>query len=335
MLLINGARYEQWTPPSEEAFEDTIKEHVQEIFGENSVYLDLKHRLLGSDIAGIPDAYAITLDPDKLWIVEVELSTHNVFEHIIPQLGKFLAGLKRPATRDKLCNVLFNEIESRSNFKQILSRKGEIFKFVSNLVTKSPEVVVIIDRWVSGLEDIEAALSANITICEFVTFYRKDVGLSAHAHQFEPLYLRTTEGYQGLWHSLLDGVRKRGIPVKYRANERVYQAISIGKAGIHFEWIAYHNALGVELHFERPSAAENKRLLRVFEQQKSEIENKVGEPIVFDPSFHKRWTRLLVRKATAETEVPPRIGDELRCWGIETMAKLYHVCKPLLDNSDI
>ncbi|MFQ5997150.1 MAG: DUF4268 domain-containing protein [Dehalococcoidales bacterium] len=107
--------------------------------------------------------------------------------------------------------------------------------------------------------------------------------------------------------------------------------VASGKAGIHFEWIAYHDALGVELHFELPDLAVNKRLLKIFEQKKLEIEERVGEPILFDHYFHKRWTRLLIRKATLGTETPPNLGDATRQWGIETMAKLYTVCKPLVD----
>lgn len=332
MLLIDGIRYERWSPPSESAFEEIVKEHARDIFGDNSIYFDLKHKLRGSNIATIPDAYVITLDPDKLCIVEVELSTHPVWEHIMPQLGKFLAAFKNPVTRNRLRDELWKEIQAYSSFKKMLGQKREVFKFLTDLLTKPPEVVVIVDQFVPELEDVEVALSANVTICEFTTFCREGIGLSDHAHQFEPLYTRPESSYRALWQSLLDGVKSYGIPVKHRINERVYQPISTGRAGIHFEWIAYHNALGVELHFERSDSAENKKLLQVFELKKTEIEDKVGESIVFDHSFHKRWTRLLVRKATAENEVPPLIGDELRRWGTETMVKLYEACKPILDS---
>lgn len=332
MLLIDGDKYERWMPASEEAFEEIVKEHAHDIFGDNSAYLDIKHKLIGSEIASIPDAYAITFDPDKLWIVELELSTHNVYDHIMPQLGKFLAALSRSATRDKLCNLLFNELQARSNVKETLGQRGEIHRFVFNLLTNPPHVLVIIDRLVPGLEDLEVALSADVTICEFATFCKEDLGLAAHCHQFEPLYLRSTYDYRLLWQSLIDGVKRHGIVAKNRINERGYQPISTGKAGIHFEWIAYHDALGVELHFERADPAVNRRLLKMFEQKKLEIEEKVNEPVLFDHSFHGRWTRLLMRKATVGTETPPRLGDAIRQWGVETMVKLYTVCKPLVDN---
>lgn len=103
----------------------------------------------------------------------------------------------------------------------------------------------------------------------------------------------------------------------------------------HFEWIAYHDALSVELHFERADPSVNRRLLRMFEQKRPEIEDMVGEPILFVDSFHGQWTRLLVRKATVRTETPPRLGDALRQWGVETMVKLYRACKPVVDNLNL
>lgn len=45
MLLIDGMKYELWTPPNEDEFERVVKEHAQEIFGEQSIYLDGKQEL--------------------------------------------------------------------------------------------------------------------------------------------------------------------------------------------------------------------------------------------------------------------------------------------------
>ena len=37
MLLIDGVKYQEWTPPNEDEFERVVKEHAQDIFGENSI----------------------------------------------------------------------------------------------------------------------------------------------------------------------------------------------------------------------------------------------------------------------------------------------------------
>ena len=36
MLIIDGVKYELWIPPNEDEFERVVKEHAQEIFGEQS-----------------------------------------------------------------------------------------------------------------------------------------------------------------------------------------------------------------------------------------------------------------------------------------------------------
>jgi len=46
MLLIDGVKYELWTPPSEDELEQIIIEHAKDIFGENSIYLDKKQNEL-------------------------------------------------------------------------------------------------------------------------------------------------------------------------------------------------------------------------------------------------------------------------------------------------
>jgi len=42
MLLIDGVKYELWTPSNEDEFEQVVKEHTEDIFGEQSIYLDMK-----------------------------------------------------------------------------------------------------------------------------------------------------------------------------------------------------------------------------------------------------------------------------------------------------
>ena len=63
MLVIDGVKYRLWTPEDEEKeFHPMIREHHKEIFGEDSVYSDVKHKLKSkSGIGSIPDAYVISL----------------------------------------------------------------------------------------------------------------------------------------------------------------------------------------------------------------------------------------------------------------------------------
>lgn len=76
MLLIDGVTYKLWTPKDEEKeFHPMIKEHSKEIFGEKSLYFDVKHVLKSkSGIGSIPDAYVITLKIDTIIFSERKLN---------------------------------------------------------------------------------------------------------------------------------------------------------------------------------------------------------------------------------------------------------------------
>ncbi len=89
MLVIDGTRFVEWTPKSEEKdFHPLVKSQSKEIFGEDSIYFDIKTLLKSaSGIGSIPDAYVLDLsEPYSWYVVENELSTHPIYEHIVSQL---------------------------------------------------------------------------------------------------------------------------------------------------------------------------------------------------------------------------------------------------------
>jgi hypothetical protein len=194
ILLIDGVKYEEWRPTNEDEFEQVVREHAEDIFGEQSIYLDIKPKLKSrSGIGSIPDGYVIVFGEQPNWyIVEVELSSHPLYDHIVPQVGKFISGIRNPSTQKEIVDALFHEIDS-DEFLRLRLRKAigatETYKFLADLVSKSPVVIIIIEKHTGQLDEaIEALRHPQIKIVEFQTFAREDVGLPVHAHLFEPLY---------------------------------------------------------------------------------------------------------------------------------------------------
>lgn len=194
ILLIDGVTYEVWTPSNEDEFEQIVKEHAKDIFGEESIYLDIKHKLKSkSGIGSIPDGYVIIFGDKPHWhVVEVELSSHPLYEHIVPQVSKFINGIKNPSTQKEIVDVLYREING-DEFLKLHLTKGigttEIYKFLADLLSKLPVVTIIIEKHTEQLDEAISALAhPQIKIVEFQTFTREGVGLNVHAHLFEPLY---------------------------------------------------------------------------------------------------------------------------------------------------
>jgi hypothetical protein len=193
ILVIDGVKYEAWTPTNEDEFERMVKEHAKDIFGEESIYLE-KHKLrTKSGIGSIPDGYVIIVGDQPQWhIVEVELSTHPLYEHIVPQISKFINGIRNPSTQRDIVDALFNEIDS-DEFDRLQLKKAigtaETYKFLADLVSRPPVVTIIIEKRTEQLDEAISALAhSQIKIVEFQTFTREKVGLAVHAHLFEPLY---------------------------------------------------------------------------------------------------------------------------------------------------
>ena len=79
-LLFDNTLYNYYEYPSEKEFEKVIISQSANIFGSDSLYVDIKKRI-GDSIVTIPDGYLIDFsfqaDP-RLYIIENELAKHTI-----------------------------------------------------------------------------------------------------------------------------------------------------------------------------------------------------------------------------------------------------------------
>jgi hypothetical protein len=110
MLVIDGIRFNLWIPEKErEQFHPIIKEHSKEIFGRDSVYLDIGLRLKSeAGLGAEPDAFVIDPIKKELYIVEAELSKHDPYKHINDQLTRFINSMDNPRTKNAVVEALYD-----------------------------------------------------------------------------------------------------------------------------------------------------------------------------------------------------------------------------------
>jgi hypothetical protein len=197
MLLLDGVKYDLWNPSNEDEFEREVKEHITEIFGEQCIYLDKKQKLKSlSGIGSIPDGLAIILGTQpELYIVEYELSNHDVYEHVVSQVSKFINGLLNSSTRQKIARIIYDEISGDPLLKIKVEQalhSSEIFKFSTELLEGKPILTIIIENKTEELSEALKPFSYQnikaMKVVEFQTFTREGVGLAVHGHLFEPIY---------------------------------------------------------------------------------------------------------------------------------------------------
>jgi hypothetical protein len=193
MLIVDGVRYKPWTPKDEEKeFHPLVKAQFEGIFGKDTIYFDVKTLIrTASGIGSIPDAYVIKLcEPCEWYVIENELATHPVFDHVVRQLTKFINGIENKDARNQILDMLYEQINKDNSLRSTVSTKtgsAEIYHFLSKLIlTKKPRIVVIIDEITQELEEAAHALSYIPNLVEFRTFVREDNSKN-YAHLFEPL----------------------------------------------------------------------------------------------------------------------------------------------------
>jgi hypothetical protein len=186
----------------EEELEDLVEANSKKIFGEDSFYFNVKTRLKSpGGMVSIPDGYAVTLTKPYRWfVVEAELSSHPIYEHVVSQLTKFINGLKNSETRKSLVKSLHDAITSdpvqEAWIKQRLG-SGEVYKFLNDVIDDPPELVVLIDEKTIELEEALSGLPLREKYAiEFKVYEREGVGLR-NILSFDSLLRNTKEGKAG------------------------------------------------------------------------------------------------------------------------------------------
>ena len=204
MLLIDGVRFRLWTPKDEEKeFHPMIKEHFKEIFGQHSMYFDVRPVLRsGSGLGSIPDAYVIRLDDPAWYVVENELATHPVYEHIVSQLTKFINGLERQNVRSENLDKIYDKIQSDPILKAFAEKETgpqELYHFLSKVISSPPQIVVLIDKKTHKAMEAVQVLKNPARVVEFRTYVRENAP-GVHAHLFQPIYrTKPPDGSKSKW----------------------------------------------------------------------------------------------------------------------------------------
>ncbi len=193
-LLITEKVYNQHLWDLEEEFEKEVITHSRELFGDESIYIDIKKRIGRGDILSIPDGYLIDFsfksDP-RLYIIENELSSHDPFAHIGQQLLKFSISYK--ASGRKIKEFLLNDIIKDTAKKSFIDDKlkslniRNIDAFLELIIFDKPVgAIIIIDQRTDDLINVLNQLTMNTEVVEFQTFITDEEEFDCHVHKYIP-----------------------------------------------------------------------------------------------------------------------------------------------------
>jgi hypothetical protein len=135
-------------------------------FGRDSIFIDAKKKIETKSLGNsIPDGFLFDLsdkDNPEFYLVEVELSKHDFFNHIFPQITKFFGFFKNTTNQsdlvEKMFAVITNDGELKKEFKRHLGDR-EIYKFLKDTIENSQNILLILDGDKSELPEITETYS--------------------------------------------------------------------------------------------------------------------------------------------------------------------------------
>lgn len=191
MLIVDGVKYKPFKFGNEEKeFHPAVRRNSKEIFGKDSLYFDVRHILrTASGIGSIPDAYVISPSKSKWYVVEIEFSSHPVYDHIVNQLTKFMNGVANQNTRDQIIDMLYEAICENTDMKVELQKSvgsADIHHFLTKLIRENPRIVIVIDEKTPQVSEACGVLRWEMDIIEFKAFV-KETDPRNHAYLFQTL----------------------------------------------------------------------------------------------------------------------------------------------------
>lgn len=216
VVLVDGVEYQLVRAENEHSLEEAIQANHTYIFGRDSLYFNLKRKMKSTaGIATIPDGYVITFDPKPRWcIVEVELSSHPLYDHVVAQLTKFNRGIENAGVRRQIVDHLYEAVKNDIVLEAQVKRRiksGEIYKFISDVVSEDPIITIIIDEETDELNEALRDIRGDRRVVEFRTYQRVGVSESVHAYVFSPIVKRARSAAEQ---------RPMNVPANPRAAER-------------------------------------------------------------------------------------------------------------------
>lgn len=308
MLIVDGVRYELHSPKDEKELEEIVKEHFSDIFGEDSLYLDIKPELRSkAGIGSKPDGFVIVFGKPCFYVVEIERAEHGVHDHVVTQISRFNTALKRsPETRTKIADAIYNEIRSDS-FKELFVKSkidSDMYKFLTDIISVKPIIVIVIDEILDELKDAVDELPLESKIVEFKTFEREGVGLSVHAHllsgeiiggkeerreKLADRHIRRLE----FWRQLLAKSKTRmDLFARRSPNKDHWISAGAGRSGLSYGYVALMKSVLIEFYIDTGDKNKNKKIFGELFKKKPQIESDFGEALHWQRLDDKRACRI-------------------------------------------
>jgi len=182
VLLVDNEIFKPYEYRREEELENRVSKLVKSVFGPETIYFDIRQRMASrAKKINVTDGVLLQLrkEESKLWVVEHELSSHDLYSHVQPQVLGFIRSLRNPQTLREVQLALYEEIRADETkervFREFLGPTIDMFFFLDRVLHKKCGIVIVIDEITPQLTEIceDFARYADVKVIEFRTYQRE------------------------------------------------------------------------------------------------------------------------------------------------------------------
>jgi hypothetical protein len=177
MIILDDKKLIEAEFDDEQEIENIVIANSEHFFGPSSILISKKKIRTRDGFGTIPDGFAIDLASRCWYIVEVEVSHHNVWTHIAPQVTKQLLASGRSETRQILTEIVVQMVTEDPTTREKIDDEGikdiDLRKVLGEILEKSPIIGMPIDSVTDDLLDWAKTLRNNVklwTVKKYVQF---------------------------------------------------------------------------------------------------------------------------------------------------------------------
>lgn len=195
VVILDDEVYSPYSYKREEELEKLAVEHSARLFGKNTHFFNVKRKIVSkSGIGSTPDGYLVDLASDKFFIIEVELSSHDIVHHVMNQLSRFKLAMGNSETRNDLAKFLARtarkgqKVSDTDYLARIIEQGVGIFIIIDSV---SEQLTEVVEHLAKDGTDVRAipfetyANSRNQLLHKFTTFTKEALEREAKKWTFK------------------------------------------------------------------------------------------------------------------------------------------------------